>query len=244
MRSGLLSKTDAADRSPPHLANPVKHLSLKLTRALTRALSFKKFSGLQRSSLRELLREAFIRYEDQVRGNMNSSPPKRRTAAPSRFFRHSRGYRIGVMLPVLGMLGSTVLAPRAARAESGASILETIGISIAVGTVLGASTLPFYEQPGKHLLNVAYGASAGTVAGIGILLYGWAAGASDSQDEMDSQGATRLGPKDDFLSTRLSRSPANLTARSGGISRLGAPLAPPPLTPTAKFWMPLVSLNL
>jgi hypothetical protein len=101
-----------------------------------------------------------------------------------------RAKKIGVILPVLGLLGASFSAPRIARANPGNSFLETIGISIAVGTVLGASTLPFYDQPGKHLMNLAYGASAGAVTGIGILVYGWIAG--PSQDEFsDASPAPR-----------------------------------------------------
>ena len=62
------------------------------------------------------------------------------------------------------------MAPQEVSARS-ANFLETVGISTAVGTILGASTLPFYDQPGDHTLNIAYGASAGFVAGLGIWIY-------------------------------------------------------------------------
>ena len=48
-----------------------------------------------------------------------------------------------------------------------------MGISIAVGTVLGASTLPFYEQPSDHYSNMLIGAAAGAAVGLGILIYEW-----------------------------------------------------------------------
>ena len=66
-------------------------------------------------------------------------------------------------------------APRIARANSG-NFLETIGLGIAVGTVLGASTLPFYDQPGTHANNLAYGASIGAATGVGVLFYSLVAG--------------------------------------------------------------------
>ena len=112
------------------------------------------------------------------------------------------------------MLLALTAAPRDARANS---ILETIGIGIAVGTVLGASTLPFYDQPGKHVSNLAYGAAAGVVVG---LVYGVAAGRSsyDQANNADyDQGDPGPGPAPALVSTL-------------------------PNTP-ARFWMPLVSLN-
>lgn len=48
---------------------------------------------------------------------------------------------------------------------------ETVGISLAVGTVLGASTLPFYRDPSAGLLNVMIGAGAGFLVGVGIWAY-------------------------------------------------------------------------
>ncbi len=77
--------------------------------------------------------------------------------------------RLGVVLPVLSLLGGGLLAPRQSYAKSG--FFQTIGISIVVGTVLGVSTLPFYDQPGKHISNLALGAAAGAVAGIGIFVH-------------------------------------------------------------------------
>jgi len=67
-------------------------------------------------------------------------------------------------------------APRLARAISGDHFFETIGISVAVGTVLGASTLPFYSQPGTQLINLVYSASIEAVTGLGMWLYGVIAG--------------------------------------------------------------------
>lgn len=45
------------------------------------------------------------------------------------------------------------------------SSLETIGITTVMGSVLGASTLSFADQPGHHLLNIVYGALIGAAAG-------------------------------------------------------------------------------
>ncbi len=70
------------------------------------------------------------------------------------------------------------------------SIIETMGVSIAVGAVLGASTLPFYDQPGQHASNIAYGASLGAAVGIGLLIYGYTNKDSESGD---GYGLARFG---------------------------------------------------
>jgi hypothetical protein len=75
---------------------------------------------------------------------------------------------------------------------SGNRILETIGVSVAVGTVLGASTLPFCDQPGKNLMSVASGASVGILAGVRILVYGLFEGFS--QNELDLAAVSRRIP--------------------------------------------------
>ena len=147
--------------------------------------------------------------------------------------------RVGVLLPALGLLGATLSAPRTACASSGNSFLETIGISIAVGTVLGASTLPFYDQPGKHLINAAYGASAGAVVGIGILAYHLIAGPSqDGFDDYSSQ------PRDEKPRAFVSASSVS-SLRSGAVPSESTSLAwnsRAAAQPT-QIWMPVVSLS-
>lgn len=69
----------------------------------------------------------------------------------------------------LGFIVLSFIDLRDVRAEK---FLGTIGISTAVGAVLGASTLPFYEQPTDHLSNIAIGAAVGAVFGLGIWAYG------------------------------------------------------------------------
>ena len=154
-----------------------------------------------------------------------------------------RAKKIGVLVPlwvISGLLGASLSVPRIARANSGHIFLETIGISIAVGTVLGASTLPFYDQPGTHLVNLAYGASVGAVTGIGILLYGWISG--PGQDEYGEAGLN-LAPRRsylNFVSGRASSASDNTgpaIARADTVSPRSGPVYP------AQFWMPLVSLN-
>jgi hypothetical protein len=146
--------------------------------------------------------------------------------------------RAGVLLAVLSLLGGSLLAPREARAQSRNSLLETMGVSIAMGTVLGASTLPFYDQPGSHLSNLALGAGLGALTGLGVHLYGRWFGPSHEDDEY----AARPGQAPDARNggaaafVRTSQSDMWLESRS----REYAPGRPHSRTIA---WMPLVSLN-
>ncbi len=47
----------------------------------------------------------------------------------------------------------------------------TVAIASVAGAVLGASTLPFYEESGEHTKNIFYGAALGAVAGVLISAY-------------------------------------------------------------------------
>lgn len=140
------------------------------------------------------------------------------------------------------MLLLSLSAPRTARASSGKIFLETIGISTAVGTVLGASTLPFYDQPGTHLMNLVYGASAGAVAGVGLGLYQWLSGRSNRDQEIFgdtrsgqwSVGRVSLGESHSLappISVHASTSSFSLAGRD---ARNRTPVL---------VWAPLVSLN-
>jgi hypothetical protein len=144
---------------------------------------------------------------------------------------------------VITLLLFSLSAPREARASSGKKFLETIGISTAMGTVLGASTLPFYDQPGKHLMNVAYGASAGAVVGVGVGLYQWLSGRSNRDQEIfggETQSgrwsSDRVSPGQSYtqplpISVHASSSSFSLAARD---ARGRTPVL---------VWAPLVSLT-
>jgi hypothetical protein len=135
----------------------------------------------------------------------------------------------------LGLLGAfTLSAPRTARANSGNSFLETIGISIAVGTVLGASTLPFYSQPGKHLSNLEYGAIAGAAVGLGVSLYEVIV-----KQHSDAEASYGL-PGAPSLPSQADEGPTNLSGPNEIFASPGAVL---PKNSRPLFWMSLVSLN-
>jgi hypothetical protein len=142
------------------------------------------------------------------------------------------------LVPVLGLLGALLSAPRTARANSGeTSFLEATGIGIAVGTVLGASTLPFYDQPGAHTINLAYGAAAGVSVAIVYGIYQLFAG--PSQDRAEGAEFQRRGL---HLFARGTRSvPERVHDVSlkldTGRSDLLASVRP------AHYWMPVVSVT-
>ena len=136
-------------------------------------------------------------------------------------------------LPGLGILAALLplglIVPSAARANSGVNFLETIGVSTAVGTVLGASTLPFYDEPGTHLSNIAAGAALGAAVGLGVCIAGWISGTPKDQfEEANDSGPAR----------ELRKGPRPFAVRYNSGSKAQIPLPPPALV-----WTPLVSLH-
>lgn len=59
----------------------------------------------------------------------------------------------------------------------------TVSITTVSGAILGVSTLPFYDDSGKHTKNIFYGAALGAVAGVLIAAYaGVQEGAVDDEE--------------------------------------------------------------
>lgn len=159
------------------------------------------------------------RHHDRVNWVNSESGPKRRLG-------NRRPLKI--LIPVLVVLGAMLSEPRVARASSGNSFFETIGISIAVGTVLGASTLPFYDSPGQHVSNLGYGAGAGAIVGLGVLVYGLFQRTPDSGADAALERQYR---------------PSESDRRLGQAHRpKRGELAQSSVLPT-HFWMPVVSLT-
>jgi hypothetical protein len=60
----------------------------------------------------------------------------------------------------------------AARAEANfGDSAVTVAVATVSGAVLGASTLPFYEDSGDHVKNIFYGAALGAVVGVLVSAY-------------------------------------------------------------------------
>ena len=130
---------------------------------------------------------------------------------------------VGVPVILVGLFGVILVPALEARADSGKTILETLGISTAAGVVLGAATLPFYQEPGDHTSNLGTGAAIGAAAGVGILLYGLIKGNSEDQSSLGQIPSSRLA----FSSRSVSMTP--------GQSKIGSK--------NASVMMPLVSLT-
>ncbi len=95
--------------------------------------------------------------------------------------------RFGSRVLVLVLALSLFSAPRArADVTLGDSAL-TVAVSTLAGAVLGASTLPFYENSGDHTNNIFYGAAIGAVVGVFVAAY---AGVQEGPDY-----DTRFAPK-------------------------------------------------
>jgi hypothetical protein len=73
--------------------------------------------------------------------------------------------RIWIFFSVLTLL---LVSPKASSAASIGDAALTISMATVSGAILGVSTLPFYEESGKHTKNIFYGAAIGAVAGVMI----------------------------------------------------------------------------
>ncbi|MGZ3730910.1 MAG: hypothetical protein ACXVCG_16925 [Bdellovibrionota bacterium] len=72
---------------------------------------------------------------------------------------------------VLTFVLSLLSAPRAQAEATFGDAALTVGVATAAGAILGASTLPFYEDSGEHTKNIFYGAAFGAVVGVFISAY-------------------------------------------------------------------------
>jgi hypothetical protein len=102
------------------------------------------------------------------------------------------------------------LMPVPARAAVGiGDAALTVAISTVSGAVLGASTLPFYEDSGKHTKNIFYGAALGAVVGV---LYAAYAGVSEGPLEEEEE-ARLMDRRSRFLEPRPSLVSAEITTK-------------------------------
>lgn len=103
----------------------------------------------------------------------------------------------------------------------------TVSISTVSGAILGASTLPFYEDSGKHTKNIFYGAAIGAVAGV---LISAVAGVKESQDD-DEEAMLMRAPADARFAFSRELKPELTSA-----IKKGTPNSP-------LVWSPLANLN-
>lgn len=72
--------------------------------------------------------------------------------------------------------------------------LGTVGIAAGIGTVMGLSTIAFYDSPTSHMRNVLIGAGAGLLVGIGVAAYLMTN--SDDGNEIDPEELIRPKKQD------------------------------------------------
>jgi len=116
-----------------------------------------------------------------------------------------RQTRAALIAIVLIALGAT---PLKAKANSFGDAVLTVGISSAVGAVLGLSTLPFYENSGDHTRNIWIGAAVGAVIGVGFS----AVSALKSTDPTELEEDYEEADKQDFsfLAPSKTRAPESV----------------------------------
>lgn len=131
----------------------------------------------------------------------------------------------------------SLFVPTGARADTsvGDSAL-TVAFATIGGAILGASTLPFYEDPGDHTKNIFYGAAIGAVAGVIISAY---AGVQEGPDYNDEEEA----------SLRRARRPSELAINEAPALRLRPEASVATRKPasfssgTTLVWSPVASLR-
>ena len=96
-----------------------------------------------------------------------------------------------LIIALITVLGTGTAAPTTAQAGS-RNFFESVGISTLGGTLLGASTMPFYSQPTQHTTNIVWGAVAGFSIGLGIWLVAILGGSDKSQAQFNPEGLYEL----------------------------------------------------
>lgn len=148
---------------------------------------------------------------------------------------------LGIIIAGFLLSALNWMTPHRAYAGTDNTFFETTGYFIALGTVLGASTLPFYEQPDSHLMNLAYGAGIGAVTGLGFAIFGRSG--KSSREGLTARDGTAQATHPAYADARGEYYPPSLSPM-----RTTANLAQPVLVSAAtarpvQLWMPLVSLT-
>lgn len=145
----------------------------------------------------------------------------------------------GIQLSALNTLNW--MTPNVAYAGTDNTFFETTGYFIALGTVLGASTLPFYEQPGSNLMNLAYGAGIGAVTGLGFAIFGRSGKTSrEGRIELDAAAEARGSA---YADARGEYYPPVLSPMRTTTNLVQPVLVSAATVRPVQLWMPLVSLT-
>jgi hypothetical protein len=111
-----------------------------------------------------------------------------------------------------------------------ADAATTVTVTTVAGAVLGASTLPFYEDSGKNTKNIFYGAAVGAVAGVLIAAY---SGVQDGRvdDEEEAREQSHLKKSESLARSPLLYKPEESSSvqehriAAASISSLSVPVA-------------------
>ena len=101
---------------------------------------------------------------------------------------------------IFSLLVLSFLFPSQARAVNFGDAALTVAVGTVSGAILGASTLPFYRDPGDHSKNIFYGAALGAV--VGVLFAAYAGVQEGPPDEEEAS----LWPKERRDALLLARS--------------------------------------
>lgn len=97
---------------------------------------------------------------------------------------------------------TTTFAARPAHALSLGDAALTVAISTGAGAALGASTLPFYSDSGRHTKNIFTGAAIGAVAGVII-----SAASGVNEPESDEARLHSTKPAENIIAQNLRLTP-------------------------------------
>ncbi len=133
-------------------------------------------------------------------------------------------FKLSLRKQLPGILGIALLINAAWPVKVQASnFFEAVGIGVVAGTVVGLSSLPFYQTPGDHLGNLGIGAAAGLAAGLGVWVYGLVSPSTEGSEHsliQRNDGPDRLGTTSTSLWSSSSTPATDL-----------------------RIWMPLASLR-
>jgi hypothetical protein len=117
---------------------------------------------------------------------------------------------------IVYMILALVLSP-GAKAVSMSEAATTVTVTTVAGALLGASTLPFYEDSGANTKNIFYGAAVGAVVGVLLAAY---SGVQDGKVD-DEEEAIAKRNKDQLAQLRHSLQPEHSSGacRNGSESR-------------------------
>lgn len=117
-----------------------------------------------------------------------------------------------------------------AKAVSISEAATTVTVTTVAGAILGASTLPFYEDSGANTKNIFYGAAVGAVVGVLISAY---SGVQDGRAEDEEEAAIKR-KKEQLAQLKHSLQPehsSSLQARTAMAQK------------SAAVWSPLASIR-